>query len=270
MTTEMIQQKPFEPHIETIDGRPILIKDSHGNYEDLESYLKTPTRIRLNETLKNFNSFVEVCATRLSKDDAAIYTRIVDMGKYNDFRFEAVAKDCRNDKSEWREDFVFRFNGFFTKHARDWLKFDEEGMDQSDFALFIDKHLNDIRCREEDRKLYPTQMELFNFVTTLQDSKNDRFSRKINIQNGDLSVSLERESDDGTKQLLKLFERFPIVLQIYEGFPEYQLEAKLRFRIRDGQVYFFYDIQGLEEMFIAARDWAVSELKEKTGLPVYI
>lgn len=270
MTTEMIQQKPFEPRIEMIDGRPIIIKDDRGCYENLESFLKKPTRIRLNETLKNFNSFVEVCATRLGKEDAAIYTRTLDRDKYNDFRFEAIAKDCRNDNPEWRDDFVYRFDGLFTKHTRDWLKFDEEGMDQSDFALFIDKHLNDIRCREEDRKLYPTQMELYNFVSTLQDSKSDRFSRKVNIQNGDVSVSLERESDDGTKQQLKLFERFPIVLQIYEGFPEFQVEAKLRFRIRDGQVYFFYDIQGLEEMFIAARDWAVNELKEKTGLPVYI
>ena len=247
-----------------------MIKDSNGCFDDLEDYLTKPTRIRLDEHLTNFNSFVEACGTRLDKEEAAIYTRIIDQPKFNNFKFTAFAKDCRNGNPEWRNDFIFRFDGAFTKHARDWLSRDEYEMDQNGFALFIDKHLNDIRCRDEDRKLYPSQMELFNFVTTLQDSKNDRFSRKVNIQNGDVSVSLERESDDGTKQQLKLFERFPIVLQIYEGFPEYQVEAKLRFRIRDGQVYFFYDIQGLEEMFIAARDWAVNELKEKTGLPVYI
>ena len=270
MSEMIIQQKPFEPRIEMLDGRPIIIRDDHGTWEDLEKYMKKPTRIRLNETLKNFNSFIEVCATRLDKEEAAIYTRLNEHRKYNDFKFAAFAKDCRNGNPEWRTEFLFIFDGFFTKRAREWLRFDEEEMNQGEFALFIDKHLNDIRCREEDRKLYPTQMELFNFVTTLQDSKNDHFSRKVNIQNGDVSVSLERESDDGTKQLLKLFERFPIVLQLYEGFPEFQVEAKLRFRIRDSQVIFFYDIQGLEEMFIAARDWAVKELKEKTGLPVYI
>lgn len=270
MTTEMIQQKPFEPHIETIDGRPVLIQDDQGNYEDLEDYLKQPTRIRLDETLRVFHSYIEAVGTRFDKDKAAIYTRQEPRDKYNDFYFVGIANDCRDSTPSWRHDYKINWQSNFTKRTRDWLKYDEEGMNQSDFALFIDKHLNDIRCLEEDRKLYPTQMELFNFVTTLQDSKNDRFSRKVNIQNGDLSVSLERESDDGTKQQLKLFERFPIVLQIYEGFPEYQVEAKLRFRIRDGQVYFFYDIQGLEEMFIAARNWAVNELKEKTGLPVYI
>lgn len=263
-------KKPFEPNIKFVDQRPILIKDSDGCFDDLEDYLTKPTRIRLDENLTNFASFVEACDTRLDKEEAAIYTRIIDKPKFNDFKFTAFAKDCRNGSPEWRNDFIFRFDGLFTKHTRDWLARDEYEMDQNVFALFIDKHLDDIRCREEDRKLYPSQIELFNFVTTLQDSKNDRFSRKVNIQNGDVSVSLERESDDGTKQQLKLFERFPIVLQIYEGFPEYQVEAKLRFRIRDGQVYFFYDIQGLEEMFIAARNWAVNELKEKTGLPVYI
>lgn len=263
-------KKPFEPNIKFVDQRPILIKDSDGCFDDLENYLTKPTRIRLDENLTNFASFVEACDTRLDKEEAAIYTRIIQHAKYNSFKFTAFAKDCRNGNPEWRNDFTFRFDSTFTTHTRDWLVFDEEEMNQADFALFIDKHLSNIRCREEDRKLYPSQMELFNFVTTLQDSKNDRFSRKVNIQNGDVSVSLERESDDGTKQQLKLFERFPIVLQIYEGFPEYQVEAKLRFRIRDGQVYFFYDIQGLEEMFIAARNWAVNELKAKTGLPVYI
>lgn len=268
--SENIIKTPFCPRIELVGDTPVLIKDEHGNYQSLESFLKNPTRTRLNETLQVFDSFIEAVDTRFNKDAAAIYTVPNSQRKFNDFKFIAYANDCRKYHA-WREEFTFIFKSEFMKNARDWIECDEKLMSQDDFALFLDKHINDIRCVDPElQRQFPTQMELFNFVSTLQDSKSDRFTRKVNIQNGDMTVSLERESDDGTKQQLKLFERFPIVLQIYEGFPMYQVTAKLRFRIRDGQVAFWYDIEGLEEMFIAARNWAVNELKEKTGLPVYI
>lgn len=270
MSEMMIQQKPFEPHYEMLDGRPILIRDDHGTYEDHEKYLKKPTRIHLNETMQVFSSYIEAVSTRFDKNESAIYTRLSRRDKYDDFYFAGFAKDCRNGDPNWRGDFTIGWDANYTIKARDWLQHDEADFSQESFALFLDKHINDIRCVDSElQKSFPTQMELFNFVSTLQDSKSDRFTRKVNIQNGDVTVSLERESDDGTKQQLKLFERFPLVLQIYEGFPTYQVTAKLRFRIRDGHVTFWYDIEGLEEMFIAARTWAVEELK-KTGIPVYI
>lgn len=268
--SETIQQKPFEPHIEMLDGRPILIQDERGSFRDLEEYLKKPTRIILNERLNVFSSYIEAVSSRFDKNEAAIYTRLSRRGKFDDFEFYGYAKDCRNGDPNWRNDFTIGWDACYAIKAKDWIQYDEEEFSQEAFALFLDKHINDIRCVDSElQKTFPTQMELFNFVSTLQDSKSDRFTRKVNIQNGDMTVSLERESDDGTKQQLKLFERFPLVLQIYEGFPTYQVTAKLRFRIRDGHVTFWYDIEGLEEMFIAARTWAVEELK-KTGIPVYI
>lgn len=263
--------KPFEPHFESIDGRPVFIKDANGAYEDFEKFLKTPTRIRMSEKVRVFDSFIEILNTRVDKDKAAVYTQAEINTKFDDFGFVAYANDCRNDNPAWRKDVTFAWEDGFMKRARDWLLNDEKVMSQDDFALFLDKHIDDIRCvTPEVASGYPTQMELFNFVSTLQESKSDRFTRKVNIQNGDVTVCLERESDDGTKKQLKLFERFPIVLQLYEGFPTYQVTAKLRFRTREGHVLFQYDIEGLEEMFIAARDWAANQIREKTGLPVYI
>lgn len=263
--------KPFEPHFESIDGRPVFIKDKKGTYEDFETFLKTPTRIRIRETVRVFDSFIEILNTRVDKDKAAIYTKTVRNMKFDDFFFFAHANDCRDGNPAWRDDVTFTWEDGFMKSARDWIGNDEKGISQEDFALFIDKHINDIRCVDPGMaKSYPTQMDLFNFVTTMEDSKNARFTKKVNIQNGDVSVSLIKESDDSTKQVLKLFDRFPLVLQFYEGFPCYQLSVKLRFRTHDGQVIFFYDIEGLEEAFIAARDWAANQIREKTGLPVYI
>lgn len=269
---EMTEKTPFDPHIEFLDDTPILIKSETGDFESLERFLKNPTRTKLNEKLTNFDSFLGAISTRFDKEQATIYAQAEQSRKYTNFCFKGVAYDCRK-AHQWRDDFLIRWSGNFTISARDWIKSDEEAFSQEDFALFLDKHLNDIATPkdENDKDIpgYPTKAELYNFVTTLEDSKGQKFSRKVNVQNGDVSVSLERESDDGTKQRLKLFERFAINIQLYEGFPTYQVNAKLRFRVKDGQVVFFYDLEGLEELFNANRDWAVEKIKA-LGFPVFI
>lgn len=263
---------PFNPRIEMLDGTPILIKNETGDYESLERILKNPTRTRLVETLTNFSSYLEAIATRFDPKAATIYTKSTESGKYVAFEFKGVAHDCR-EACEWRDHFLLYWKGQHTISARDWLDKDEKPFSQDDFALFLDKHINDIASPKDatDVRLAgcPTQADLYNFVTTLEDSKGQKFSRKVNVQNGDVSVSLERESDDGTKQRLKLFERFAINIQLFEGFPIYQVTAKLRFRVKDGQVVFFYDIEGLEELFNLNRDWAVEKIKGY-GFPVFI
>lgn len=270
----MSEQKiPFCPRVEMIDHTPVLIKSETGDHVSLESFLNNPTRTRLNETLTVFESYIEAVKARFHKDHATIYTNIVPAVKYNNFEFRGVANDCRQE-NQWRDDFLINWVGKFTVSARDWLMHDEKGFTQEEFALFLDKHINDVVAYESEKDVdylgYPSKAELYNFVTTLEDSKGQKFSRKVNIQNGDVSVSLERESDDGTKQRLKMFERFAINLQLYEGFPVYRVTAKLRFRVNNGQVAFFYDIEGLEELFIENRNWAVGQIKEATGLPVFI
>lgn len=263
-------QTAFIPYLERIEGTPILIKDEQGNFESLEKYLLTPTRTRLNETLTSFMSYLEALKSRLNKDEATIYARAVQNRKFTDFTFEGVAHDCRMG-DQWRDDFKLNWKGIYTVSARDWLMNDEKGLSQEEFALFIDKHMNDIVSPDGgDFAGYPTKAELFNFVTTLEDSKNQKFARKVNVQNGDVSVSLERVSDDGTVQRLKLFERFAISLQLYEGFPAYRVSVKLRYRVANGTIMFFYDIEGLEELFIENRDWAAAQIRETTGLPVFI
>ena len=260
-----LTRTPFNPRVEMIDGTPILIKSETGEYERLEYLLKSPTRVYLKETLTNFDSFLETVKDRFDNAQATVYARSFEQDKYCDFSFEGVALDCRTG-FQWRDDCVIKWQGKHTISAREWLKYDEKPMSQEDFALFLDKHLDDVYTSKIDDDMqfsgYPTKAELYNFVTTLEDSKGQKFSRKINVQNGDMSVSLVRESDDGTKERLKLFERFAINLKIYEGFPTYRVNVKLRFRIKDGQVIFFYDIEGLEELFNENRDWAVEKIRE--------
>lgn len=195
---------PFEPRIEFVNDTPVLIQDEQGHYESLEKYLNKPTRTRLNETLTVFESFLEAIKARFNKDEATIYARNEPHAKYNNFTFEGVAHDCRTG-DQWRDDFKINWKGVFTVSARDWLMNDEKPLPQEEFALFLDKHMADIVSPDgKDDKFagLPTKAELYNFVTSLEDSKNQKFARKVNVQNGDVSVSLERVSDDGTVQRL--------------------------------------------------------------------
>lgn len=265
---DQIQVKQgFKPFIELINGVPHLIFPEWVKTECLSEYMPEPHRMKIDETLTNFLSYVETLNDRVSPASGTVYVKQTGLRKYRKFSFVCNALDGRGE-SVWRHDIQFNCEPDMTLKARDWLKNDEEGMSQEAFALFLEKHMGEIVT--PDQKLFdvPSQMDLYNFVTTLEDSKNERFARKVNVQNGDVSVSLEKQCDDGTTQRLKMFDRFAIQLQFFEGFPVLELYVKLRFRINDGSVTFFYDIEGLEEAFIYLRDWAIAQIKEKTKIRI--
>ena len=263
-------QNRFTPYIQFVDQVPVCVshKNNRDEVESLEHLLTTPTRIRIKETLRTFNSFVETLKDRVCPENATVYTGFCTKGKYEDFAFRAVAQDCRQD-IEWRDDIQFMWVGRYTKDFEDWINTDEVGLPQEKFALFLDKKIHNIVSGEEvGLRGMPTQMDLYNFVTTFEDGHAKKFARKVNVQNGISSVCLEQTLDDGTTHRLKMFERFAIRLQVYEGFPEIVLTVKLRFRIQDGSVVFYYDIEGLEAAFISMRDWAASQITSKTNIKV--
>lgn len=265
----MIEQKKevFVPFIETIDHVPVLVQNERGDYSSLEEYLNAPTRTHIDETLRTFPSWIETLKDRLDPEQATVYTNFYDRGKFDTFGFNARALDCRVGP-QWRNDVMFYWTGVYMKDFRDWLAHDEKPLSQEEFALFLEKKLHNVKTDPESGLRLPSQMELYNFVTNLQDSNKATFARKVNMQNGNVSVTIEKVMEDGHKDELKTFERFSVFLQPYEGFPYYYLTVRLRFRIREGQVIFFYDIEGLEEMFINARQWALNEIVTKTGIRV--
>lgn len=261
----------FKPFVQDVNGVPYLVYPDNVNTDCLERHMIAPVRMKIDENLVNFPSYIDTLIDRINPDYGTVYVRQgkYGNGKFREFKFVGIAHDGREDQ-EWREDIKFNCSPDYTVRASDWIFNDERGMSQEAFALFLDKHMGDIVIPDTHRFDVPSQMELYNFVTTLEDSKNERFARKVNVQNGDVCVSLEKQSDDGTVQRLKMFDRFAIQLQFFEGFPVLELYVKLRFRINDGSVTFYYDIEGLEEAFIYMRDWAIAQIKEKTHIRVYL
>ena len=266
---QTIIENSFQPRLENIDGNPFLIQDRNGSVLDLSHLLLRPTRFSGTKILTKLVSFNNFLKCRADQATTSVYVKELLREKFNSFIFEAVLNDDTDGPNHQDHKVVFKPG--FTKPAQDWLEKDEKRMDQEEFALFIDKHLLDIRSGD-DSPVYgmPTQAELLNFITSLTDSKNAKFSRKVNIQNGDVSFSLEKTVSDEEAERIKLFERFPVVLCPFEGFPFYQVTAKLRFRVEGGQVIFWYDLEGLEDMFIAARNFAIESIEKHTSLPVYI
>lgn len=262
------KQEPFAPYIETVDETPILVTGERGQFDDLESLLRKPTRIRLREEIRVFQSFLDTLKDRLDPESATVYTNYIDKSKFDSFTFRAVANDCRKG-AEWRNDFQFDWRGSFTKDFRDWLQYDQREMSQEELGLFLDQHIGNIFQDENfARQGFPSQMEVFNFVTTLEADKNVKFSRKVNIQNGDVSTSIEINDGENEKQKLKLNEAFMIAIQPFEGFEFYTVKVKLRFKNNGGKIVFTYDIEGLEQIFIKAREWAAEQIREQTNIRV--
>lgn len=121
----------------------------------------------------------------------------------------------------------------------EWAKWkDNSGkkMNQNDFALFIEDSVPDI--------LEPNGAEMLEVASSLQANNKVNFRSAVRLDNGETQFVYEENIDGraGSKGNLKIPQTIKIGIRLFEGGVGYQLEAKFRYSIKDGQLVMWYDL----------------------------
>lgn len=117
-----------------------------------------------------------------------------------------------------------------------WLTNDKKSMNQPEFGMFIENNLEEI--------ITPSGAEMLEIALSMQANTKIKFSQAIRLDNGQTSLQYVEDIDGkaGLNGSLKIPEKFTIGLKLFEGGEAYQIDARFRYRIKDGNLAIWYEL----------------------------
>ena len=197
--------------------------------ESLAEYLPRPLRIEQNLHLHDTDSFIGYLNEYAKEGISLIF--------FNGEAEEFVAILDYHEKPEspnWC-DHVATFKVRRSVEFETWMNANRKQMAQVDFARFLEENLPDIA--------EPNSAELLQVALTFEAKKSVEFSSGVRLANGQIQFQYD-EVVRGTAQkgTIEVPEKFVLGIPIHVNGPAYRIEVRLRWRLQEGKVAFWYEI----------------------------
>lgn len=242
-----------KPEIIERDGVPIFVTPN-GQMEIVEPLLTKPVRNKGFVSLRDIGSFLSYADAKKEAGSEILLQAEGDI----------EAKLLIN--ADTFRDFGALYVPVMSTSFKDWMGHDQERMDQEEFALFVERHIDDIHSEDG----MPSAGDLLTFCSSIEDNRQVNFKKSVSLQDGRVELVYTEKSSDTQEQRLKLFRQFKLALRPYmDHGGYYPITANLKFRIRDGQITFWYELKELETLREQIRNDIRSELTA-SNLPVYL
>lgn len=227
----------------------------------LEKHLDQPLRKRGTVRLHDAESFVQY----VNQHQQPGITSIWCDADYQDGKVDllAIFNDNGADATGWR-DHVATYTPVKSVEWKRWNEFNRKSLSQSEFALFIEDNQKDIASIEG----MPTGSQMLEMAMNLEANQDSRFKSNIRLQSGGVELAFVQKEDDATLAKMKLFERFSIGLPPFFNGASYRLDARLRYRIRDGKLSFWYELLREDKVLEDAARAEITTIGEQTGIKV--
>ena len=274
-----IVEKYFEPRVVPVEGtKGLLIAPGGMSVAHVKRFIDdertTPETLKGSTTLHNCQSFIDF-VNRYKDDTSAIF--------YNQDKQEVTCIfDCatKNNTSfeQHKADYAFPFSD----ELKEWKEHNGDVMTQIDFAFFIEKNVLDLADPDktaESEALKEIRLRIGGHFAAV--SKMVELSRGISIHSderatvkydpntGESTVDFSSEHTDATGEKVKVPNMFLIVIPILKGGKSYQLPCRLRHRLKNGQIIWWYEVIDLDKAIAAAIDEELNKIKEDIALPVF-
>ena len=216
--------------------------------ESLESYLPRPLRIEQNILLHDADSFIAY-VNAFRQDDQ---TRIFFDG--GDGAFMAVFDYHKfSEEPAWCEHTAL-FKPRRSVEFEVWMGMNRKQMTQVDFARFLEENMPDV--------VEPNSAELLQVALTFEAKKSVEFSSGVRLNNGQIQFQYD-EVVRGTAQkgTIEIPEQFILGISIHVNGPAYRIPVRLRWRLQEGKVVFWYEVVR-PHRFI---DDALKEMRERVA-----
>lgn len=170
-----------------------------------------------------------------------------------------------NDSPGWRD-----FRAVYApKSSVEWQRWllrngHDKAFTQEGFALFIEDNIADITAVDG----MPSGTDMLAMATSLEINAENRFKSAIRLQSGGVDLTYVDTEDNETLKKMKLFERFSIGIRVLQGGDGYRLDARLRYRTRDGKLSFWYELIRPDKTYEDALRAEIARIQEATGQTV--
>lgn len=163
-----------------------------------------------------------------------------------------------------------------------WTGANKLPMDQRRFAEFIEERIVDILGNPQDagqraRELAETIQVSFAPASRLLELSrgmsvrvNAKVSSASNLQTGEVQVCYATTHEDEGGGTVKVPGAFLIGIPVFRNGDAYQLPVRLRYRVAEGTIVWFYELHGADRIFEHAFREACEKAAQATGLPLYV
>ena len=164
----------------------------------------------------------------------------------------------------WR-DFSVRYQPI---KSVEWCRWNEKNavpFTQLEFALFIEDNLQDIAAVEG----MPTGQQVLEMATKFQATMDIRYKSNIRLPSGGVNLMFVNDDDAQTVESMKLFERISIGIPVFWGGDAYQVDARLRYRVKDGGLKFRYELIRADKIMEDATKKLIEKIRTETLCPLF-
>lgn len=231
---------------------------------DDEKLLHQPRRKVSSVRLDNANSFIAYVSLHSTLESTIWVKADYTAGKVE---FLAIVNDHggHEDSSGWR-DHRAAYSPKFSEEWNRWKGSDKKPMTQAEFATFIEDNLADIAGGDG----LPAGADMLRMAIDFEAKQDMRFKSALRLQSGGVDLAFVQQEDNGTLEKMKLFDRFAIGIPVFWGDAAYRVEARLRYRVREGKLSFWFELIRADKVLEAAANAIVDKITDAVQMPIFL
>lgn len=244
----------------------------------LDEYLEAPERRKGTARLGTLDSFKEH-VLRFKDDDSALFADPKADGPSLTCVFDYHRQGPTGDPRFGTHRAVYAFP--ISDEWKAWLSQNGKPMAQSQFAAFLEDRIADVASPADPGEL-AREFAAKLFVSFAGPSRLIELSRGLsvrvdqtvrnaqNLQSGEAQVQFvaTHTADDGKP--LNVPGAFLLNVRVFRNGVPYEIPARLRYRVKEGAITWFYELYRADRIFDHAFEDACAQAEAVTELPLYV
>lgn len=232
---------------------------------DLEKLLSVPRRKIAKIDLTETESFTDYIIRHGSLANCTIYCT-ADF-KIGNLGFTAILNDhgAQEHEQHWR-DHRATYTPVKSEEWTRWTEKHERPFTQTGFARFLEENLKDISTSDG----MPKGTDMLAMATAFEAKQDMRFKSAVRLQSGGVRMEYIADEDKNTVEAMQVFEKFQIAIPVFRAdVARYPITARLRYRVKDGALVFWYELIRSDLVMEQASRALVESVRAKAGMPFY-
>lgn len=219
-------------------AEPVLaLVPENFKVEDVERMYPTPRRSKGNTRLNSLTSFIDFA--KRHREANSSYVLCQACFETGQAKFKAVFNPTTLMGTPGWGDWTASYEMENDVAWKRWMGKNGKAMTQVEFAQWIEDNYRDITPVDG----LPSPADMLQMAIAFESQKDARFASDIRLQDGSKELTFVDKENAETRKKMALFERFALALPPFINGPTYRLYAKLRYRAKDGQVSFWYELE---------------------------
>lgn len=232
--------------------------------DDDAKLLAAPRRKIAKVKMHDAESFIDYMKRHGSLTDSTIWC-IADY-KAGKVGFTGILNDHGEEETKAAfRDHRATFAPEFSEEWTRWTSKNKQPFNQAGFAEYIEENLKDIASVDGS----PTGSQMLEMALAFEANQDMKFKSAIRLQNGGVQMAFTQDDDAGTLAKMSAFDRFTVGFPVFWNGDAYRIDARLRYRVREGKLTFWFELIRQDLILEAATTALIAVIRSKTGNPFF-